>query len=269
MILVTGTSGRLGSLILHHLHRRAVPAVGGSRTPGPGGLRLDFDDPGSLHLPHVDTLVLVSAGYGEDDVVIARHRRMLDAARRDGVAHVIYTSLVTEGEHVGFALAHRATERMVRGSGMAWTILRNGLYAELIGALLMWEHDAILSPFAQGHVAAPTRDDLAQAAALVAAEPGAHAGRTHDLTGPAFTATGIAHALDAPVTELSLSDYRTRLLQTPGLLPFQPPMLAGIATSVRHGFLANDHPDLACLLGRPPVFGLRTAIDAAVDNRPQ
>ncbi|MEU9060848.1 NAD(P)H-binding protein [Streptomyces sp. NPDC048430] len=91
----------------------------------------------SLDLAGVSTLVLISAGYAEDDQVVTRHAAVLDAAVRDGIGHVVYTSLTTAGDHLGFALAHRATERLVRASGLPWTILRNGLYAELFGGLLM------------------------------------------------------------------------------------------------------------------------------------
>ncbi|TCZ54253.1 NmrA family transcriptional regulator, partial [Klebsiella grimontii] len=130
MIMVTGAHGLLASLTLQELAERGVAAVGGTRTPGPGQRHVDFDDPSSLDLSGVRTLVLVSAGYAEDDRVVARHRAVLDAAVRDGVDHVVYTSLTTAGDHLGFALAHRVTERMLVDSGLGWTILRNGLYAE-------------------------------------------------------------------------------------------------------------------------------------------
>ena len=110
MILVTGSNGQLASLILQELAARQVPAVGDSRTPTGRQRRLDFDEPSSIDLTGVSTLVLVSAGYAEDDQVITRHREALAAAVRDGVEHVIYTSLTGSGDHLGFALAHRATE---------------------------------------------------------------------------------------------------------------------------------------------------------------
>ncbi len=133
MIMVTGAGGQLASLTLAELATRGIPAVGGTRTPAEGQRLLDFDDPATLDLAGITTLVLVSAGYAEDDLVIARHQAVLDAAVRDGVGHVVYTSLTGAGDHLGFALAHRATEQLIKTSGLAWTILRNGLYAELFG----------------------------------------------------------------------------------------------------------------------------------------
>ena len=274
MILVTGANGNLGSATLAALRARGVTATGASRTPGEGMRRLDFDDPAGLDLADVSTLVLISAGYGEDDQVVGRHAAVLDTAVRDGVRHVVYTSLTGAGDHLGFALAHRATERLVQASGLPWTILRNGLYAELFGGLLMWADDgvgsaSVESAFGDGALAAVAREDLADAAAIVAAHPAGHSGRVHDLVGTPITAGQVADRLGVPHRALTLGEYRRRLLdETPGLLPFQPPMLASIATGIRHGFLDGTAPDLADLLGRPARDPLATAVAVASATRP-
>ncbi|PNG20533.1 NAD(P)H-binding protein [Streptomyces cahuitamycinicus] len=268
MIMVTGANGQLASLTLQDLADRKVPALGGSRTPADGQCHLDFDDLTSLDLTGVSTLVLVSAGYAEDDKVIARHRTLLDAAVRDGIVHVIYTSLTGSGEHLGFALAHRATEDLVKASGLAWTILRNGLYAELFGALLTWTPDGVESAFGDGALSAVARADLAAAAAIVASHPTAHAGKTYELVGDPITAGDVAERLNVAHQTIGLSEYRARLLADDALLPFQPPMLASIATSVRHGILSNSSPDLEMLLDRPLADALAVAASTAAAMRP-
>ena len=228
MILVTGANGNLGSATLAALRARGASATGASRTPGAGIRRLDFDDPSGIDLAGVSTLVLVSAGYAEDDRVIGRHAAVLDAAVRDGVRHVVYTSLTGAGDHLGFALAHRATERLVRARGVPWTILRNGLYAELFGGLLLWADNGVESAFGDGALAAVARADLAEAAAVIAADPARHSGRVYDLVGTPITAAEVAGRLAVPHRTIGLGEYRRRLHETPGLLPFQPPMLASI-----------------------------------------
>lgn len=268
MILVTGASGQLASRIITHLEAAGAEVAGSSRRPAPGGRAMDFDAPGTIDLTGVGTLVLVSAGYAEDDVVLQRHSDVLDAARRDGVGHVVYTSLVGAGDHLGFALAHRATEGLLRSSGLRWTVMRNGLYAELVGALLSWDGAVLESPFGRGLVAAPTRDDLALATARVALDPARHAATTHELTGPAFTVDDVADRLGSRVRALPLGGYRQRLLTTPGLLPFQAPMLVSIASAVRHGFLGEHRPDLAGLLGREPHDGVEAAVESVLATRP-
>jgi NAD(P)H dehydrogenase (quinone) len=267
MILVTGARGQLASLVLTQLRDRGVPAVGGSRSPSPGERRLDFDDSDRIDLHGISTLVLVSAGYAEDDQVVERHASVIEAAVRDGVAHVVYTSLTGAGDHLAFALAHRATERMVRASGLGWTILRNGLYAELIGSLLTWNDGHLESAFGDGAVAAVARGDLATAAATVAADPARHRGTTYELVGEPVGAPAIAARLGVRHHTVSLADDRQRLLATPGLLPFQPPMLASIASSIRHGVLADPHPELGALLGRRPTDPLGVAAAAALAAR--
>jgi len=268
MIMVTGATGQLASLTLHELSSRGVPALGGTRRPTDGQRLVNFDDPASLDLTGVSTLVLVSAGYAEDDQVIARHAALLGAAARDGVTHVVYTSLTGAGDHLGFALAHRATEDLVRGSGLDWTILRNGLYAELFGGLLTWGPDVLESPFGDGALAAVARADLAAVAAVVAAQPSAHAGATYELVGRPITVGEVAERLDVPYRSLGLGEYRARLLADPSLLPFQPPMLLSIASSVCHGFLSGSSDDLAMLLDRPPADALAVAAGAASAGRP-
>jgi NAD(P)H dehydrogenase (quinone) len=272
MILVTGANGNLGSAVLEELHARGALATGGSRTPGDGMRHLDFDDRTGIDLAGVSTLVLISAGYAEDDQVVARHAAVLDAAARDGVRHVVYTSLTGAGDHLGFALAHRATERLVRACSVPWTILRNGLYAELFGGLLTWSDDGrgLESPFGDGALAAVARADLAEAAAVVATDPARHGGRSYDLVGTPITAADVADRLGVPHRTIGLGEYRRRLLDgTPRLLPFQPPMLASIATGIRHGFLDGTGPDLADLLGRTPRDPLAVAVETASATRPR
>jgi NAD(P)H dehydrogenase (quinone) len=270
MIIVTGANGQLGSLALQELASRRVPAIGGSRTPAAGQRRLDFDDPEALDLTGASTLLLISAGYAEDDQVVARHRGVLEAAGRDGIGHVVYTSLTGAGDHLAFAPAHRATEQLIRSSGLGWTILRNGLYAELFGALLTWTPDGLESAFGDGALAAVPRSDLAVAAAVVASNPTAHDGKVYDLVGEPITATDIARRLGVTHRTIGLAEYRARLLDDEALLPFQPPMLASLATSIRHGFLGHTSPDLGQLLGpsRSLIDPLTVAADTAAAMRP-
>jgi NAD(P)H dehydrogenase (quinone) len=216
MLLVTGTGGQLGSRTLAALRSRGAEVTGGSRTPGDGVRRVDFDDPASLDLRGVSTLVLVSAGYAEDDEVIARHGDVVDAARRDGVTHVVYTSVTGAGDHLAFALAHRATERL-----------------------------------------------------LAASDPGAHRGKTYDLVGDPITADDVAARLGVAHRTIGLGEYRARLHASPELLPFQPAMLASIASSVRHGFMGGTGTDLRDLLQRAPADPLGIAAGTAASLRPR
>jgi NAD(P)H dehydrogenase (quinone) len=261
LILVTGTTGNLGHAILTHLIDREVPVIASSRSGAGGSRRLDFDRTDTISLAGIDTLVLVSAGEAEDDVVIARHEAAIAAAERDGVSHVVYTSLVGGGDHLAFALAHRWTERRLRQSALSWTIMRNGLYAELFGSLLQWSGSRLTSAFGEGGLAAVSRDDLAEAAAVVAMSPHDHSGQTYELAGEPITAHQVAALAGLVPLDITLQERRKQL-DVAGLKPFQPAMLISIHTAVRHGFLAGTSGDLARLLGREPSDAAAVAAEA-------
>lgn len=263
MILVTGANGRLASGVIRLLRGRGADVVGASRTPAEGMRRLDFDEPDSLDFRGADTVVLVSAGRGEDDVVVARHRAAVDAAVRDGVSQLVYTSVTTAGEHLVHAVSHRATERLVRESGLDWTILRNGMYAEAFAMLLGRGADGVLeSPYADGVLAAVARADLAEAAAVVAHDPAVHAGRVYDLVGRPMSTADVAGAAGAGWRTIGLGEFRARLERQTRLLPVQREMALSIASNVRHGFLAAQGPQLEQLIGRPPTDPVPVAAHA-------
>ncbi|MGW6916452.1 NAD(P)H-binding protein [Kitasatospora sp. NPDC054939] len=271
MLLVTGVNGGLGRLVVDELTARAgedVRLVLGTRTPdpadgGPPTRRVDFDDPASLDAAFagVRTLLLISAGYGEDDTVIARHGAAIGAAERAGVRHVVYTSLSGDGDHLAYALAHRWTERRLAASTVpGWTVLRNGLYAELLGALAAPDADGVITaPLGEGRLAAVARADLAEVAATVALAPERHAGRVYELVGErAIGGADLAGALSGagrPVVyrPASLAGAR-RAVAGSGAVPFQVPMLVGTYSAIAHGFLDGRGLDnhLPQLLGRPP-----------------
>ncbi|MER7461339.1 NAD(P)H-binding protein [Streptomyces sp. NPDC097981] len=269
MILVTGASGSLGSLIAERLSGHDDTVIG---TRDPRRLRaelpvrrVDFDDPGTLvtGFEGVEVLLLVSAGYGEDDTVIARHGAALDAAEKAGVGHVVYTSLTADGDHLPYALPHRWTERRLRESTMDWTILRNGLYAELLAGLAAPSADGrITAPLGEGRLAAVARADLADAAARVAVEASVHAGRIHELVGEhAIGGADLARAHGPHVAyePETLAAARARIAAS-GAEPFQVPMVVGTYSAIAAGFMSRTGGDLRRLLGRAPRSALAAAL---------
>ncbi|MFD8573304.1 NAD(P)H-binding protein [Streptomyces sp. NPDC059639] len=274
MLLVTGASGGLGSLIAGRLAGRD-DVVTGTRAPGAGERRVDFDDPHPRRLTDafagVDTLLLISAGYGEDDTVIARHDAAIAAAGKAGVRHVVYTSLSGDGDHLTYALAHRWTERRLRESPLAWTVLRNGLYAELLAHLAAPGPDgAITAPLGTGRLAAVARDDLAEAAVRVALAPARHTGRTYELVGEVpLGGAELAAAAGAAYAPGTLAGAREAIAAS-GAVPFQVPMLVSTYAAIAAGFMdgsripAAERGTLRELLGRAP----RPAAEVYAENLP-
>lgn len=274
MILVTGASGALGRLVLEHL--AAVPGLavtGGTRAPqawdGPDVpvRRVDFDDPASLaeSFAGVSTLVFVSAGYAEDDVVFARHRAVVQAAEKAGVRNVVYTSLTGSASAMSIALAHRYTERLLASASFEATVLRNALYAELVGAMVAAPAlmtGALGGPVRDGRIPAVARGDLAEAAARVARRiedgSGVHNGRTYELDGVEDLGreelTGLLAQAGRPgvVDGGSLAELRAAAVAM-GQEPYQAGHAASIFAAVSGGLVERGESDLPGLLGRTPT----------------
>jgi len=250
MILITGAAGHLASLVAKKAKEVGLTFITASRAPN-SNRHMDFDHPATLDFTNVDTLFLTSAGYAEDDVVIQRHAEVIEAARKQRVKHVVYTSLTYASDHLGFALAHRWTEQKLRESGMAWTILRNGLYAELIGSLATPRDGKIITPFGTGRISAVAREDLADAAVRVLQDPTKHINVCYELSGiKSFSIPELAQHIGAVYEPRSLAEERASL-NTLQLPPFQPPMLMSIYSSAMAGFLETRSSDLNKLVPRP------------------
>ncbi|GLW99295.1 NAD(P)H-binding protein [Microtetraspora sp. NBRC 16547] len=277
MILVTGISGGIGGLIFRRLSDQdGIDVVGGTRSgDGVTARRIDFDDPASLAdgLRGVDVLVFVSAGYAEDDVVLARHGAVVDAAEAAGVRHVVYTSLARSGDMLTIALPHRWTEARLAEASFDVTILRNGLYAEVpvglatTSAALAAETGVFAAAFGAGQVSVVAKEDLADVAVRVAAEiqrdlsasrRSHHAGKTYELEGvEAIGGQDIAEvlsdALDRPVhyQPISLSTTRKALADS-GLEPYQITHTLSIFSNISAGYLQAHDTDLTALLPAEP-----------------
>jgi uncharacterized protein YbjT (DUF2867 family) len=276
MILITGGTGALARLTLQHLSDRDV--VVGSRTPQAVDAalptrHLDFDDPATLGpaLDGIDPLVLVSAGYAEDDVVIARHGAAIDAAVGSGVRHVVYTSLYGAGDGLSIAVAHRWTERALADAPLAVTVLRNGLYPEVpaslaAGAAPSPSPDVLTAPWGTGRISLAAREDLAEALATVAAQtdealaagaPSPHAGRTYELAHPepvsGATVAAASSRPDAPVRYVptALADARAALTAS-GAPAYQAAHGLSILSNAVAGALVQEHTDLPGLLKDAP-----------------
>ena len=193
MIVVSGSTGRLGGRVARRLAGAGVPQrllvrdpARAPRLPGAEVVAADYGDAVALRsaLAGASTVLMVSASESPDRV--DRHRTFADAAAATGVRHLLYTSFLNAAPDATFTLArdHWATEEHIRGLGLPFTFLRDGLYADFL-PMMAGEDGVIRGPAGDGRVSVVAQDDIADAAAAVLRDPGAHAGATYDLTGPA------------------------------------------------------------------------------------
>jgi uncharacterized protein YbjT (DUF2867 family) len=195
MILITGASGNAGGAVLREVLKigNAVRAMVRSKEEsakvpqGATAVIADFADKPSLHraLEGVDTVYLVCSPVRE---LVELESNMIDACREAGVKHVVLNSALGAGDFAkSFPSWHRKVEDKLKGSGMAYTILRpNGFMQNLI---------AYFAPSirAQGVFYQSTGDakishidlrDIAAAAARILRSPSQHAGKIYELNGP-------------------------------------------------------------------------------------
>ncbi|WP_172332049.1 SDR family oxidoreductase [Mangrovicoccus sp. HB161399] len=271
MIGVTCASGRLGQLVIGLL-REKVPAgeiAALMRSPEKAeelGLEVevrpfDYNEPDQIEagLEGIGTLLLISGS--EVGLREIQHRNVILAAMAQGVGRIVYTSLLHAGTSpLKLATEHVATELMLAESGIPFTILRNGWYAEnyIDTARSALEAGALYGAAGEGRISAASRRDYAEAAVAVLTSEG-HNGRTYELSGDrAFSLGDLAGTIseisgtEIPYRDMPESDYAKALAEA-GLQAPWPDFLARIDRQISEGALYGDGQALADLIGHPPA----------------
>jgi NAD(P)H dehydrogenase (quinone) len=274
-IIVSGASGQLGSLVIEELLARKVAPehlILVSRTPNTDHLQAyaarganvrfgDFSEPESLDDAYRGgtrmLLISINGGGGDRPEL---HKAAIEAAVRAGVKHIAYTSYVNAdlNEASTIAVDHRRTERILQDSGVAWTMLRNQIYANgLVDQAIQIVRDgALVTHTPDARVAYVTREDCAAAAAAVLASPG-HENRAYNITGPDAIGprelVALASELSGKPVELmvlSEADYRQRLAGT-GMPEAGINGTISFAAELDSPFLRQPSTAVADLTGRP------------------
>ncbi|MEV4636763.1 SDR family oxidoreductase [Actinoplanes sp. NPDC049548] len=261
LTVVSGATGRLGGRVAARLDRPqrllVRDAARAPSIPGAEVAQADYGDATAVRaaLEGAGTVLMVSASESPDRV--DRHRVFVDAAAAAGVGHLVYTSFARARPDATFTLArdHWATEQHIRESGLPFTFLRDNLYADFVPALV-GDDGVIRWPGGDGRAAVVAQDDIADAIVAVLRDPGPHAGRTYDLTGPeALTFAEMAAVLtEATGREVRFHDetleeaYASRAAY--GAPAWQVDAWVSTYTAVAAGELATVDPAIEGLVGR-------------------
>ncbi|TAK69743.1 MAG: SDR family oxidoreductase [Actinomycetota bacterium] len=203
-IAITGATGRLGGAVARRLAAAGVaqrlivrdPARA-PQLPGASIAAASYDDQVAARAALQGVRVLFMVSAAESPVRVAEHAAFIESAAAVGVEHIVYTSFVGAAADSVFTLGrdHAATEQLLQAMSVATTLLRDNLYADFV-PLLAGEDDVIRGPGGGGRVAVVAIDDIADVAAAVLLNPGAHRGATYELTGPqSLTLDELAAAL--------------------------------------------------------------------------
>lgn len=283
MIVITGTTGQLGRLVLAQLLERGVPAaqiVAAVRNPAKAadlaarGVQVreaDYNRPETLAAAFAgaDRVLLISSS--EIGQRLPQHRAVVQAAKQAGVGQLVYTSLLhADRSPLALADEHRATEALIAESGVPHTLLRNGWYTENYLASLQaaLQHGAFIGSAGQGRIASATRADYAAAAAAALVQPVA-ASRVLELAGDSsYTLAELVDELNRQAgssvryQDLPQADYAAALVGA-GLPQGFADLLADSDVGASQGGLFDDSRQLSALIGRPTT-PLAVAMKAAL-----
>lgn len=296
-IVVTGASGGFGQAAVRLLLAR-VPArdlILMSRKPenlaafaalGADVRYGDFDDPASLRTAFAggDRLLLISAvkvGHR-----IAQHGRAIDAARDAGIGHIVYTSLIgaTPDNPALVSHDHVGTEALLRESGLAWTALRDGQYADAMAdaaAPQAIRTGQWIASAAEGRISFVAREDCIRTAVAVLTGEG-HENRVYNVTTNESwsfreVAALVSEIAGVPIDYVVVSDDELYALFDSLGIPREPVSefnidgfawcsddMVSFERAIREGHMAITSNDIETLTGTPPV-SFRTFLQDRAD----
>jgi NAD(P)H dehydrogenase (quinone) len=284
-IVVTGASGHLGRLVVESLLDRGVPAgqvvaavrtlqkAAGLAARGVQVREADYDRPESLAAAFAGAGQLLLVSGSEMGRRLPQHQAVVEAARQVGVGHIAYTSILyADTTPLGLAPEHKATEELIRASGLPFTFLRNGWYTENFDAAITQAASTgiLVGGAGDGRVSAAGRADYAAAAAAVLTGQG-HQGKIYELGGaPAWTysdlAAAIAKAAGKPVVyqNLTVGQHRQALADA-GVPEHYAGLVVDSDQGIAAGYLETDSGDLTRLIGRATTT-LADAVTASLKN---
>jgi NAD(P)H dehydrogenase (quinone) len=191
-VVVTGSTGNVGGLVASRLSELGVEqrlvVRDPARAPALPSTHIataDYGDGAAVAtaLTGADTVFMVSAA--ETPERVQQHRTFIDAAVSAGVQRIVYLSFFGASPTATFTLArdHWTTEEHLRSTGVAYTILRDNIYADFTPHFMSTD-GTIRGPAGEGRAAVVAQADIADVAVMVLTSDGAYDGKTLNLTGP-------------------------------------------------------------------------------------
>jgi len=272
-IAVTAASSHLGQHVITSLIERGaaptdiVAVVRNAEKAAPladQGVQVrvaSYDDAEALvtALAGTDRVLLISGN--EMGQRVQQHANVIEAAKAAGVELLAYTSgPKADTAPVKLFAEHKATEELIRESGLGFAFLRNGWYVENYAGSIpaAVEHGVLNGAGGTGTVSLAPRADYAEAAAAVLVDPEPAASAVYELGGESVTYARLAEIIgevagaEVAYNDLPEAEY-VDLLVSFGLPRGFAELLADADVAISRGDLHVTSGDLERLLGRKPT----------------
>ncbi len=265
-IVVTGALGNVGTAVVQGLLDRGAPVRAADIAVKPMAERFGSGVE-TVHLDFKDASTFEPVVRGAGSVFLIRPPAIsrvgptlnvfVDAAKAAGVEHVVFSSVA--GAESNRIVPHHRVETHLLASGLAWTMLRPGFFAQNIGTAYrkdIVEDDRIFVPAGGGLVAFIDTRDLGEAAAIALTQDG-HQGKGYHLTGPAAVtfdevAAIMTDVLGRPIRydPAGILGYFRHLRRQGQVVP-QAVVQTILHAGLRRGDAEAVTDELPTLLGRP------------------
>ncbi len=274
MILVTGATGQLGTVVITNLLKKTLAEriatlvrdenkASALKEKGVDIRVGNYDDLDSLDnaMQGIEKVLLI-AGTDEENR-LRQHQNIVDAAKKAGVQSIAYTSRNLQDPNTltnKLMKGHFQTEDCIKASGLDYILFRNVLYMDTIpqfvGAKVF--DTGINLPTDRGRVPFALRSEMGEAIANVLLESD-RSNCIYKLTGSvsysfedvAATLTDLSgKAVAYTPAEKSVFEAQMRELGTPETVVQK---IGGFLTDIKNGQEAEIGPDLENLLGRKPA----------------
>jgi NAD(P)H dehydrogenase (quinone) len=285
MILITGANGDLGTQTIDFLLDKNPDAeiAGLVRNKEKGAelkqkgveIRIgDYTDYSTIEkaVQGIETLLLISSSSLEGR--IGQHKNVIDAAKNAGVNQIFYTSIVQADKELSpLSPDHAETEKLIKDSGIPYTIYRNTFYMEFLPLFLgnAMETGQWAFPSDGKAINLALRSEMGEALANGLTNSEIHKNSIYEITsGKAYTLDEIAGLLtessgkEITYTDVTISEFE-KTLQEIGLPEDQIAMSVMTAETFVNGALDFTFDQMGKLLGRKPV-DLKEYVTEFVNN---
>lgn len=269
-ILVTGATGKLGSLVIENLLELlpveniviSVRDISKAKQLKEKGIDVrygDFDRPETLKeaFKEIDKILIISTD-GDNETRIRQHKNAVIEAKNSGIKFIAYTSVgKADTSSLPLAIVHKETENFIKESGISYSFLRNNWYLEneINGFKEAISTGVWTNSIGNAKVGWALRKDYAKACAKVLTTEG-HENTIYELSRKPISIRDLAMYVEKlkskqiTVNDIDEGTY-SNILKTNGLPDPVVNFIVGLQNSIKNNSLDIESNDFEKILQEP------------------